>query len=76
MSLGISIGRNISERNNHDPYFLETKFVCLPCQPKPADCASCFSKIGDVSTNTLESRLCSLDNHFLKIHSFSLIIVW
>ena len=51
LSDSIFMGRKISLRNNHDPYFLETIFVCFPCHPSPAFCARGFSNTGAVSTN-------------------------
>ena len=47
----VGIGEN-NAQNNQDPACLETRFVCLPCHPRPACWASGFSINGAVSTNT------------------------
>ncbi len=44
---------NISAKKNHEPILSLIKLVCLPIQPSPDFCAHFFSKIGDVSTQTL-----------------------
>ncbi len=55
------IGRDLrascrsSPRNSQEPKRRDTRFVCLPCQPIPARCASGFSITGAVSTNTFTS---------------------
>ncbi len=58
-STGASAGRSsvvkIAPRNSHEPNWRETRFVCLPCQPRPALAASGFSITAAVSTNTLTS---------------------
>ena len=29
--------KSITPKNNHEPNSFDTKFVCFPCQPKPAN---------------------------------------
>ena len=36
----------IAPRNSHEPNSRDTRLVCLPCQPRPAACASGFSITG------------------------------
>ena len=64
------IGKNISERNNHDPYSFETILVCLPSQPTLVFFAKYFSITGELSTKYFESNLCSVYNQFLNSLSF------
>ena len=45
----------IAPRNSHEPNSRDTRLVCLPCQPRPAACASGFSITAAVSTNTFTS---------------------
>ena len=55
-SRGRSSVVKIAPRNSHEPNSRETRLVCLPCQPRPAACASGFSITAAVSTNTLTSQ--------------------
>ena len=45
----------IAPRKNQLPKERDSRLVCLPCQPRPAACASGFSITGAVSTKTLIS---------------------
>ena len=53
----------IAPRNSHEPNSRETRFVCLPCQPRPAASPSGFSISGAVSTNTFTSAPLSPRQH-------------
>ena len=54
-SRGRSSVVKIAPRNSHEPNSRDTRLVCLPCQPRPAACASGFSITAAVSTNTFTS---------------------
>ena len=58
-STGMSLFKSITPKNNHEPNSFDTKFVCFPCQPKPANWARGFSNNGAVSTNTFKSKILS-----------------
>ena len=60
---GKALSVRIVPMKNHDPNSRDTRFVCLPCQPRPAAWANGFSISGAVSTKTFTSALATLANH-------------
>ena len=66
----------IAPRKSQEPNCRETRLVCLPCQPIPAACASGFSMMGAVSTNTFTSAPLKAEKSRATALSLLLMTSW